>query len=67
MSIFGKGNIFSPELGNKDALFGIFITLNKMNGSLLVFSIDFIYFLVCLYEKPLFQDFLFFFFQSELL
>lgn len=32
-----------------------------MNSSLLVFSIDFIYFLVCLYEKSLFQDFFFYF------
>lgn len=30
------------------------MTLNTISGSLLVFSIDFIYFLVCLYEKPLF-------------
>ena len=45
------------EPGNKDALFGIFITL-KTNGSLLVFSINFIYFLVCLYEKPLLSRFL---------
>ena len=56
-----KGLSQALEPRNKDELFGIFITLNKMNDSLLVFSIDFIYFLVCLYEKPLLSRFFFFF------
>ena len=57
-----KGLPQALEPRNKDELFGIFITLNKMNDSLLVFSIDFIYFLVCLYEKPPLSRFFFFFF-----